>query len=90
MAHRVKAHDHGSQCLAFRPQGNKLATAGSEGVVKIWDVKLGADTKQCRVSNGPVSCLNYNSSGSMLVAGNTRSEICLMTLKPTFEIKSKF
>ena len=37
---RVKAHDNGGQCVAFSPQGTKIATAGNDGYVKLWSTNL--------------------------------------------------
>jgi len=49
--------------VCFRPQGNKLATAGNDGLVKLWSTNLNSEFKQLRVSGGPVSCLAFDTTG---------------------------
>lgn len=86
---RVKAHDIGG-CLAFRPQGNKIVSAGNEGVVKLWGTNLNSgDTKQVKVSNSPVSTLTFNQMGSIVAAGDSSSQISLIKIKPNFEVQSR-
>ena len=43
VAARAKAHETGGQCVVFRPQGNKVASAGNDGFVKLWQLSLKAE-----------------------------------------------
>lgn len=45
VAFKTLAHETGGQCVSFRPQGNKLATGGTDGIVKLWDKTLSTNNK---------------------------------------------
>ena len=80
---KVRAHENGGQCIAFGPQGKKIASGGKEGIVKIWKTNLSNnDCKSLRISNGPISCLAYNTGNSLLAAGDCNSQISFVKLKP--------
>jgi len=87
---RVKAHENGGQCVTFRPQGNKIATAGSEGTVKLWNPSLNTgECKTIKVSNGPVSSLAFDNAGTMIAAGDSNSQINMIRIKPGMEVAFK-
>ena len=84
VAYRVKAHEISGQCIAFSPKGNKLVSAGGEGIVKLWGMSLSeSDMKQCRVANSPISSLIFNQNGSTLAAADTNSQINIIKVKPS-------
>ena len=86
---RTKAHETGGSCVVFRPQGNKIGTAGNEGIVKLWTLNLNSEYKSVKVSNGPVSCLNFNTTGELMAAGDNASQIALIKIKPDLQIVEK-
>ena len=88
--HRVKAHDSGSHCVAFNPLGTKIASGGSDGILKLWNTTLSKiENKILKVSNGPVSSIAFNSIGTMLAAGDCDSQINLINVKPQLSIVGK-
>ena len=83
---QVKAHDS-AQCVAFRPQGNKLASAGADGYVKLWTQNLSVSEKrELKICNGPVSTVAFNQTGSLIAAGDASSQIAMLKIKPGMEI----
>ena len=87
---QVRAHDNGAACVVFRPQANKLVTAGNQGYVRLWTPNLDVnEKKEVRLSNGPVSCVSFNQAGSIIAAGDCNSQINLIRLKPGMEVLSK-
>jgi len=42
---KTVAHETGGQCLAFSPQGKKIATGGTDGKVKVYDKGLSHNCK---------------------------------------------
>jgi WD40 repeat protein len=86
---RTKAHESGGQCVSFRPQGKKIATAGNDGILKLWNTSLSPDCKEIRISTGPVSCLQFNTIGSVIAAGDSNSQINLVKVKPGLEIATR-
>lgn len=72
--------------LSFSPDGRRLASAGSAGVARIWDMNTGALVGQCSLSNenstvqparssSSVRCVAWNADGSALVACGALGEV---------------
>src|SRR5215813_2959768 len=55
-------------CLAFRPDGKTLASAGSDGVVKIWDTQTGQGLRAWRGHEGAVTGLAFRGDGKLVLA----------------------
>ena len=86
---RVKAHDS-AQCVVFRPQGNKIVSAGNDGYVRLWTENLSmSEKREHRLCNGPVSTVAFNQVGSMFAAGDAHHQINLLKLKPGLEVISQ-
>jgi hypothetical protein len=56
--------------LAFSPDGKRLATVETEGVVRIWDVQLGQELLSFAGPAGPNPVLAFGPTGRMLAVGN--------------------
>ena len=85
---RVLAHENGASCIAFSPFGNKVASGGSDGMVKVWNADSGQEDKSTKASYAAITCLEYNSNGFLLAAGDMNSEITLLE-KNTLHNKRK-
>ncbi len=70
MTKLIKAHSAGSVSIAFSPDSKKLATAGADGLIKIWSL---ADTKKpiatMLAHKGGVHCLAFSFDGGLLASG---------------------
>src|SRR5215207_3178930 len=55
----LKAHDAPVITCAVDPSGTLIATGGSEGLVKVWDIKGGYTTHSFRGHGGVVSALSF-------------------------------
>jgi WD40 repeat protein/uncharacterized caspase-like protein len=53
---------------AFSPDGNLLATAHEDGVVRLWDVKAGMEVKSFTGHEGPVVSIDYSDSGKHILS----------------------
>ena len=82
------AHENGASCIAFSPFGNKVASGGSDGMVKVWNADSGQEDKSTKASYAAITCLEYNSNGCLLAAGDMNSEITLLE-KNTLHNKRK-
>ncbi len=53
-------------CLAFSPDGNTVASGGSDQVVRFWDVKTGRQVRVSPRHSGAVGALAYSPDGTTL------------------------
>ena len=86
---KVQAHEHGASCIAFSPFGGKVASGGGDGVVKVWNADSGQEAHQTRASYTSVTCLEYNSNGNLLAAGDMNSEITILEARDTLRTRRK-
>jgi WD40 repeat protein len=62
----------GVQGIAFRPDGKSLVTAGTDGMVRVWDVPGKKEIKHFHVRVGEVNAMALSPDGKMVaVAGGT-------------------
>jgi hypothetical protein len=54
--------------VAFSPDGRTLATAGPDGVVRLWEVSTGRLRRQTLIVAGPFPALRFSPDGRMLAA----------------------
>ncbi|KAF3181430.1 U3 small nucleolar RNA-associated protein 13 [Orbilia oligospora] len=59
LARAVKAHDAPVITSAIDPTGTLFATGGSDGLVKVWDIKGGFVTHNLRGHGGVISALSF-------------------------------
>ncbi len=60
--------------LAYSPDGSLLAAAASDGVVRIWDVRMGKETARLQGHSGRAWCLAWDHGGKMLASGGGELE----------------
>lgn len=72
------AHDGNVLSIRFNPQGNLLASAGEDGLVKLWNVNVnrqrqefyGQSRKILKGHQGEVSSLSFSADGQFLASGS--------------------
>src|SRR5689334_4364135 len=55
--------------LDFSPDGAELATAGPDGIVRLWNAKTGELTRELPGPGAPNSALAFSPEGRLAVAG---------------------
>jgi WD40 repeat protein/basic membrane lipoprotein Med (substrate-binding protein (PBP1-ABC) superfamily)/DNA-binding SARP family transcriptional activator len=66
----IAAHKGALFDLSFSPDGNRLATAGSDGAARVWDVKSGAEVFSLRGHHLEVMSAAYSPDGKLIATAS--------------------
>jgi WD40 repeat protein len=66
--------------VAFSRDGRLLATAGDDGIVRLWDVATGAELRQIRSPEERLSGVAFSPDGRLLAATADDADIRLWHL----------
>ena len=82
-------HDGGGAvlCVAFSPDGRRLATADAEGIVKVWDTSNGQNTLVVRIQSGMIRVLEFSPDGRRLAWGGLDGSVKVLDATPLRESK---
>jgi WD40 repeat protein len=70
-------HTNTAMSLAFSPDGSKLASAGMDGKILIWDLATRAIVRTIQPSDAPVNAIAYAPDGASLVSGSADGLLCV-------------
>ena len=84
---RESAHNGAIADLKFAPSENRVASAGGDGDIKIWDPRDGTLVRVLRGHTGAVNCVAYTSDELYLVSCSADQEILVwdMTANTIFK-----
>ncbi|GIW80171.1 MAG: hypothetical protein KatS3mg105_1978 [Gemmatales bacterium] len=63
------------RAVAFHPDGDLCASAGSDGVINLWNAKTGERRQFLYMLRRPVSALAFSPKGEWLAAGDTNGNV---------------
>jgi tricorn protease-like protein len=68
----LKGHKEDVWCVAFSPDGKRLASGSHDGTVKLWDLAEGKAIRTLKVGSflgGAVNCVAFSRDGNQLATG---------------------
>jgi WD40 repeat protein len=65
----VPGHEGRMVCVAFSPDGKRLATGSPDTTVKIWDAQTGEELRTFRGHSQQVHCVAFSRDGRLLASG---------------------
>ena len=68
-------HTHWVQCVAFSPDGKKLATVSQDGTVKVWDVETGRELIHYAGHTDSVRGVAFSPDGKNIASGGADKEV---------------
>jgi WD40 repeat protein len=67
---RLVGHTDSVHCIAFSPDGRRIATASDDRTVKLWDWETGQEVLTLRDHTAGVICVAFSPDGHRLVSGS--------------------
>ncbi len=77
----LRGHDKAVICLAFHPDGNRVATGGTDGTVRDWDVAARRAIHVARGAGAPVHAVAFSPDGRWLASGDAKGGLRLRDLE---------
>jgi WD40 repeat protein len=76
LLHEFAGHTDSLTSVAFRPDGQQLATASVDKSARLWDVRTGQQNHRLD-HDGAVTCVAYSPEGKMLASASANGELRL-------------
>src|SRR5262249_19158861 len=73
----LRGHSRAVRCIAFSPDGTRLATGSADTSIRLWDLATGEATSVLRGHDRPVSKVCFAPDGRILASGSAGGEITL-------------
>ncbi|HEY7157404.1 MAG TPA: WD40 repeat domain-containing protein, partial [Gemmataceae bacterium] len=77
MLHKIQGHDGRIYALAFHPQDERLASAGEDQMVRIWNAAMGREVRTCngggkdgQAHQDAVKAVAFSPDGTKLITGS--------------------
>ena len=77
---KLKVHQGYVRTVSFSPKENKLATAGDDGNIRLWNFSGKQLTKPFKTYQGRVTYINFSPNGKLLATASATNKIGLWNL----------
>ncbi len=85
----LRGHTQLSVALAFSPDGKRLATGGSEGLARLWDVANGQELIALRGHTDVINSVAFSADGRTLVSSAADDSVRLWRAATHSEVEAR-
>src|SRR5262249_28653679 len=78
---RLRGHQKAVICVAFHPDGNRVASGAADGTVRVWDLARSGPPRVFPGKGGSVHCVAISPDGRWLAAGDAGGSVRLWELE---------
>ena len=76
----VAEHEQSINAVALAPKGDVLATAGEDGVARIWSVATGSLLDNLAAHDAPLTSVEFTADSSALIVGDRTGQVRIIPL----------
>ena len=84
----LAGHTGTLQCVAFSPDGTRLASAGWDQTIKLWDSATGQETMTFKAHADPIYCIAFSPNGARIASSSSDATVRLWDLSTGKEAQS--
>ena len=71
----LRGHTETVTSVAYRPDGRRLASAGEDAAIKVWEPNTDPQAVVLKDFGRPIRCIAYSLDGRYLAAGDSRAAV---------------